>query len=233
MERWRGKASSAFYLNQDLLFDAAESKYGFPVITPYTGPIPDKLVSFNDRKIIRAGGEGFVHFYIDDYYFERVWATPETLVKLGEKFDGFISPDFSVYGIYPKVMNLWNMYRNRYLTAYLQHNHINVIPDVAFADEDSFEWAFLGLPKNDVLAISTVGTKRSERREMFIKGFAEMNRVLRPRALIVYGEYLPVKFENFVEEVYYFPTEWAKKRSIINGNGPWDKGTNHHNGGTP
>jgi len=41
--------------------------------------------------------------------------------------------------------------------------------------------------------------------------------VLCPERILVYGEYLPLKFENWCDEVVYVKSDWAKKREKMKG----------------
>lgn len=68
--------------------------------------IPDDLVGFNyvlnsDRY------ESGVHFYIDDYQFERIWASPQMYVDKLAQFDCILTPDFSLYMDMPMAMKIW------------------------------------------------------------------------------------------------------------------------------
>ena len=84
-----------------------------------------------------------------------------------------------------------NTYFNRAVGFYLQKNGIPVIPNVRWSDESSFEYCFLGVPANDIVAISTHGCIRSKaEKEMYRKGLYEMLTVLTPHDVIVHG-YMP------------------------------------------
>ena len=68
--------------------------------------VPDDLVGFNyvlnsDRY------ESGVHFYIDDYQFERIWASPQMYVDKLAQFDCILTPDFSLYMDMPMAMKIW------------------------------------------------------------------------------------------------------------------------------
>lgn len=52
----------------------------------------------------------YVHFYEDDYRFERLWNSPERYLPKLLKFAGAISPDFSTCVDFPGALKVWNTY---------------------------------------------------------------------------------------------------------------------------
>ncbi len=43
-----------------------------------------------------------------------------------KKYDGVLSPDFSMYTNYPEAFQIWQVYRNRWCAAYWQSKGIKV-----------------------------------------------------------------------------------------------------------
>ena len=215
IEKWKNPSGDVFRLNQHMVFET-DSKYGFPEIRPYKGDLPTDLVNFHE--VTKGFSDDlWVHFNIDDYYFERVWSSPDRLLKIAQKCKGFLSTTFSIFEVQPYSMNLWNVYRNRWLTAFMQHHDINVIPCVLWADESTYDFAFDSLPKFATLAVSTVGTLKLDNRKMFVEGFKEMIYVLCPERLVVYGEHIPVDFTQWCDEVVYIDSDWKKRREKMKG----------------
>lgn len=97
----------------------------------------------------------------------------------------------------------------------MQYHHIPHIPQVLWGGEDTLSFAFRSLPKNSVLLLSTVGSYQLESRKMFTQGFNRLIKDLSPKTLLVYGEFYPLTFEKYVEQVIYFESEWAKIRKKI------------------
>ena len=50
---------------------------------------------------------------------------------------------------------------------------------------------------------------------MFVNGFEEMLRVLEPNKLYVYGEYIPLNFDKYFDDVIYYESFWKKQRDKI------------------
>jgi hypothetical protein len=63
------------------------------LVTDY---IPDRLIGFNYAKTSKDKSAG-IHFYVDDYQFERVWNYPEKYVDILAEYACILTPDFSLY----------------------------------------------------------------------------------------------------------------------------------------
>lgn len=93
--------------------------HGLPIVEAYEGAVSRRFVGFN-RALTSQDYDAGVHFFIDDYQFERVWNAPEKYVPLLKRFRCVIAPDFSLYVDLPPAVNFWNIYRNRLLAAWWQ-----------------------------------------------------------------------------------------------------------------
>lgn len=131
---------------------------GYPVTQALSLPFGvDHLIGFNELLTCKHPENAGVHFFLDDYQFERFWRMPERYLYTLEKCPLVIGPDFSLYTDFPAPIQHWNHYRNQLLTAWLQHNGVCAIPTASWSDEDSFRWCFDGISKGGAVAVSTVG----------------------------------------------------------------------------
>lgn len=157
---------------------------GWPFVDG-TSAIPNRLLTF---QVNGDDKNGFAHFFVDDYRFERLWRTPERYIDALRRYKGAIAPDFSLYLDMPLQMQRWNSYRSKVLARYWQENGIEVIPCLSWSDEMSYKFAFRGWPECSTVAVSTVGIMRSDTaRRLFMMGLHEACRQLRPQSLLVYG----------------------------------------------
>lgn len=109
---------------------------------------PTQAIPFEKAYAVKASNcQHWVHFYTHDHHFECVWNNPKRYLPMLQRFAGVISPDFSLYRELPLVMQLWNTYRNRAIAFWLQREGVNIIPNVRWGDERSYEFAFEGLPQ--------------------------------------------------------------------------------------
>lgn len=133
-----------------------------PAGNPVTKALPlpfgvDHLIGFNELLTCKHPESAGVHFFLDDYQFERFWRQPQRYLDALAKCPLVLGPDFSLYTDFPAPIQHWNHYRNQLLTAWLQHNGVCAIPTASWSDEDSFRWCFDGISKGGAVAVSTVG----------------------------------------------------------------------------
>ena len=149
--------------------------------------IPEKVVSFS-KAISSKDYNQWISFYEYDYKFECLWRTPHKYLPIIKRFQGIISPDYSLYYDMPLCMQVWNTYRGRALAHWLQENGVEVIPNVRWGDERTFETACLGVESGKTIAVGTHGCiKTVEGRKMFIAGFDYVINRLKPKTVLVYG----------------------------------------------
>ncbi len=172
--------------------------YGLPVVDAYEGAVPRRFIGFNHALTSHDYDAG-VHFFIDDYQFERVWNTPEKYVPLLRRFRCVIAPDFSLYVDLPPAVNYWNIYRNRLLAAWWQSRGIRVIPSASWGNSDTFRFCFEGLPHNSLIAVGHTAIGRNQSgKNAVVLGMSECLRVLQPSKVLVYGKPFDLNFNNFV-----------------------------------
>ena len=166
------------------------------------GYIPKDLVGFNYAKTYQDKNVG-IHFYVDDYQFERVWNYPDKYCDVLREYECILSPDFSLYMDMPMPMKIWNVYRSRQIGAYYQSQGIKVIPTISWAEPETYEFCFQGVPKGSIVSISTVGVKRDKDAvRVWEDGTKEMIKRIEPSAILIYGGKLDFDYGGV--ETYYF-----------------------------
>ena len=117
-------------------------------------------------------------------------------------------------------MQQWNTYRSRALAVWLGHNGIEVIPNVRFNDERTYNFCFDGIEKNKTVSVSTHGCIRSRvDRDYFKKGLAELVKKLSPKTIIVYcraPDYIFKAYQDAGIEIISFESEFSKSRKQVN-----------------
>ena len=161
-------------------------EYEFPQIKK-TYFKPTKAIPF-DKALKSKECDQWIHFYIHDYCFERVWNNPSKYLDLFKRFEGVITPDFSLYRNLPLVMQMWNTYRDRAIAYWLQNNGVNIVPNIRWGDERTYEFVFEGIEQGGTVAVSTNGCIQGKLdRYYFKKGLAKMVEVLKPNTIINYS----------------------------------------------
>ena len=166
--------------------DNCTGKYDMPTLEPCDFA-PSELLAFNFAKSANNFNAG-IHFFIDDYQFERLWNKPLEYIELLKKFECVLTPDFSLYGDMALPMQQYNEYRRRALGNIWQRNGIKVIPTLSWTNEDSFGFCFDGLPQGATVATSSVGVHGNVQAEqIWRQGMQKALEVVKPKTLLLYG----------------------------------------------
>lgn len=162
-------------------------EYDIPVLKEEHS-IPRECICFSEALKEKNNFSQWVVFYEDDYLFERIWNNPKKYLPILKRFEGVISPDFSVYYDMPFAMQIWNIYRSRAIGYWLQKNGVKVIPNIRFGIELTYDIACSGISRHSVIAVGSLGCiKRLNYREAFENGFKYIVHKLEPETIIIYG----------------------------------------------
>ncbi len=196
-------------------FLVSNAKYAGEFEIPCIEPckeIPERMIVFS-KAIANKDYEQWVHFYEDDYLFERLWNHPRKYLPILKKFQGVILPDFSLYRDMPLIMQLWNIYRSRAIGHWLQENGVKVIPNIRFGDQRTYNTCCIAIEKQSVISIGSHGNlKNRSDREIFLKGVDEIIKTLEPRVIIVYGSAPDKYFKKYKDagiRIVQFDSDFA------------------------
>lgn len=172
--------------------------------------VPTELIGFNYVLSTKERDKG-VHFFLDDYQFERIWNDPHEYIQKLMDFPCVLTPDFSLYADMPRAMKIWNVYRSRLIGQMMQDYGINVIPTLQYAGADTLDWCFEGIEGGGTVAVSTVGVmKDGEARGLWAAGMRRALEIIQPKTVVCYGaemtdfdfspaEVVTIKARAFVE----------------------------------
>lgn len=163
-------------------------------------------------KLNDSNNEQIVHFFLDDYKFEVMWKDPSPRIDRLKAQKAVLSPNFSIYTEMPVAMKIYNTFRSRWCGAFLQANGIKVIPTLAWGGPETFWFCFDGIEQKSVVAVSTVGVRKEK--DLFMQGWGEMLRRLKPAKIICYGKPFPEMKGNIIK-VDYAKTNNFEKGFII------------------
>jgi len=164
--------------------------------------IPTDLIGFNYAKTSDSKNTG-IHFFIDDYQFERIWNDPLDYVDILAEYECVLTPDFSLYMDMPMAMKIWNVYRARLIGQILQDRGVKVIPTLTWAEPDTFQFCFDGIEPGGTVATSTVGVMRDvAAQEIWKQGMTDAIKRIHPKNILLYGSEIDFDFGKI--NVKYF-----------------------------
>ena len=162
-------------------------KWGIPIIRKQGLPTTKiQLLSSVDAKSndSKENKEKGVHFFVDDYRFTGIYNNPKRSLKKYSQYKFLLTPDFSTYA----DMNLWrqieSVAHSRWVGAYWQSKGLTVIPTVSWSTPRSFDFCFDGIEKGSIVAVGTLGCKKSKKN--FMRGYNEMLERISPSKVIVF-----------------------------------------------
>ena len=166
--------------------------------------IPKNLVPFS--KISKADPKSFaVCEYENDSEFRDILSHPDDYIAILKEYQGFISPDCSLYRDMPLAIQITNIYRNRAIGYCFQKHGVYVIPCVRWGDERTYTTRFLpervafsGVEKHSIVSVGSYGQLKDRvNRYYFEAGMDAMMETLEPEIVLVYS-----KMPDEIEEKY-------------------------------
>lgn len=194
-----------------------EGRYGFPVIER-TNSVPEVLLPF-DKTRQSKGDDGFVHFFLGDRSFMRLWNNPFRYLPILARQRGAIAPDFSIMWTHPPYVQIESIGRSRMIGSWLQRAGVDTIPVARWGLPETYSFAFDAIAPGGTVAVGTTGcTQNPEARSYFAEGISELLLRVEPKTLVVYGPlredvFAPV-FETGVRVVHFESDTTIKKRGI-------------------
>ena len=178
--------------------------------------IPQVLIPFDYvRRMKKIPAECGVHFFVDDYQFERIWKTPYKIFERLRKFACTFTPQFSLYLDMPKAMKVWNIYRGMLIGQMMQDAGLQVIPTLSWSEPDTFDFCFDGIEPGGVVAVSTIGHMRGTKwLELWQRGMREALERLKPECVLLYGFNTKIDFDFGDTKVKVYTTHMYKRDEV-------------------
>lgn len=179
---------------------------------PKTDYVPKQAIGFNYLLSKKPEKDCAIHFFIDDYQFERIWARPDAYTEKLREWGCIFSPDFSLYLNMPRAMKLWNVYRSRFIGNVMAENGIKVIPTLQWAEPETFSFCFDGIEPGGVVAVSTIGAKKDPAsKRIWFDGMNEAIKRIRPHTVVEYGGDIGFDYSCNVVRISNLVAERMKK----------------------
>lgn len=192
MRKTRDLMRTPEFEKYDKLFDS--DTYGFPLIAPFSGVVPERLVAYNQitetlfPEDEASKKNSAVHFYLSDYKIESAWKWQERSLEKIARVGIAISPDFSIVDTFPLPVKMYNKYRNHWLAAFWQSQGLQVISNVPTSWDENTYMMLSGFPRKSVIALSSVGQVSSRAaKEYFCHRFEILVDFLEPTDVILHG----------------------------------------------
>jgi hypothetical protein len=160
-------------------------------------------------------------FFTDDFRFECLWNRPDFYTQqfLAFGWGAVMSPDFSTWRDAPLIVQAYNVYRSRALSVKWQQAGISVIPVLSWSDEQSYQFAFEGIPRGVPVAaveVVTAGQNDADRRR-FLAGLEHAVKKTEPATVLLYGASHKFWLDGNLPQgpVYHLIDSWTSARDRV------------------
>jgi hypothetical protein len=189
--------------------------YNMPVVFGKDIAI-SSILPFNYAKS-SASYTSTIHFYIDDYQFERIWSNPDKYIPILKKYNGIIGPDFSTYGDFPLAVQIFNIWKNRMMEYIFQSAGIEVVPNFSYMGENSEKWCFDGIIEGSCIATSTSGVSNECYNITHLnRGIEAALDIIKPPKIYLYGliKYVYEKHLKYITKLdSFWETQFLRRRN--------------------
>ena len=176
-----------FWNNLEKRIFEGVGEYRFPELKPEKY-YPCEYIRFIEAEKCKDRKGVGVHFFMDDYHFDKIWNMLGRYSKMLSQFDAVLTPQWSLYTDWPKAVNIWDHYKSHYVGAYLQEMGVRVYPSIAWADKESYDWCFEGEPVGGCVAVGSIGMMKDiEAKKLFVYGYDAMLERLQPETIMFWG----------------------------------------------
>jgi hypothetical protein len=169
---------------------------------------PFQMIRFSDRK--QASLNDAICFYEWDKKFVRLLESDQLMrfIRDFRRAGSVVQPDYSIYADSPIIEQKWSVYNKNRVACELQAAGLEVIPNLRWGDENSFDFAFAGIPKHQVCAIGTYGQIRDkEKRHLFEAGLEKALIASEPKEVLIYGSMPDYIFGPYKSTVNFYQYE--------------------------
>ena len=181
----------AFKIMRPLLKEHEYDKYKFPIIKKDSFSEDDllnlKVTNCTNAKRCKRKDETLVLAFHFDSELDKLYNDPRKSYNLFKDFYAVATLDFSAYPNMNENDIRHNVYKNRWFGCFLQDYGIKVIPSITWSESIYYDICFSGVEEGSVVCISTLGCHNDKAKPLFLEGFNEMKRVIKPSLIIVFG----------------------------------------------
>lgn len=196
------------------IFDGV-GEYDIPELKPTHFDGNCEFISFNCAANTKDREKKGVHFFIDDYQFNRLWTNIDRYVDMLSQFKYVMTPDFSHtqtsrklsrYTIITANIGLGRICKKQECRLFLQYHGVRRI---------LLNGALKVRQSDGTVAVSSVGCMNSKaKKELFLAGYEEMVKRLQPKSIIFYGT-VPDECKGNIVRIKAFQNKF--KEALCNG----------------
>jgi hypothetical protein len=196
---------------------------GIPDLLPQDFDLPENALfsGYRFKRPERINAQQDVcHGFLEDYKLSSLFGSPNKSLNHAKRYFAICTPNFPLSDEYPDVINVFNVFRSRWLGRFWQEHGMRVIPTVNWAGFSSYLTSFAGISQGQILALTIpdeIETTQDINIKLFRDGYYEMEQLLKPRLILVRGDLKLVHVTPSTPIITI--SKWQKSRSKRNEQG--------------
>lgn len=177
------------YLTIRPLFAKFGRENGQPVVrnTKLSESILSNGKPTNFSNLSRAKKDSIIIMFHHDKKLNCLWNNPLKYVHKFQKCLAVLTPDYTIQEGMDLEMIRMNTYRNRWLGCTWQQYGVEVIVTVSWSTPESYDICFSGITYGAIVAVSTIGCLKGDKKKIFLDGYRELIKRKNPSLILVYG----------------------------------------------
>lgn len=182
---------------------------------------PNTYYCFGNRPFPQNRDGGVLGFFTEDYRFQQVYDFSANFLEelLQEDWTAILSPDFSLYGEHPFPLQLFNLYKSRWVSRFWQEAGFSIIPIIQpFNVPNEVEIIIHTLPRVVPVLACQARSLPNELVEPYCKLMNYACKTLKTETLAFYGGLDKKKyFHGYLKapQVIYLPSLIAQRRKKV------------------
>ncbi len=187
-----------------IIGDCEYDRYDIPIIRRTSVDAIDwnrlKIIGVQNASIKTSDKNTLVTMFNYDKKLLQYWNNPLKPIGLFQGFAAVAAPDFSIYPSMNPNDIRHNIYMSRWLGVTWQNYGCIVLPTIQWGLPNTYDMSFGNVERESVVILSTIGCR--EQAEVFLDGFYEMKRRIKPPLIIVVGDMIEGMTGTFLNFKY-------------------------------
>lgn len=145
-----------------------------------------------------------VGFFADDFRFEKVWNNAIELMEFYKENEvkALLTPNFSLWADEPLPFQILSTYKTQWCGRFWQEAGMKVVPTLNFSTKESYDFCFLGVPKETPLVFFQVRNPANQKEiDIALQGIEEAHKIINFKKAYFYGAGKTKKSSELINQI--------------------------------
>jgi hypothetical protein len=145
-----------------------------------------------------------VGFFADDFRFEKVWNNAIELMEFYKENEvkALLTPNFSLWADEPLPFQILSTYKTQWCGRFWQEAGMKVVPTLNFSTKESYDFCFLGVPKETPLVFFQVRNPANQKEiDIALQGIEKAHKIINFKKAYFYGAGKTKKSSELINQI--------------------------------